>query len=639
MKISASTFHRYFSNFYKNRKNTFAFFKPRNVPKFHYYHLFTWFTFGTLVMNYNKMLNYQQSSSSNGEGITKYETKKRLVFIKNKNNAQDPDLDLFIQSLKKNGVDVVEVDLSESSDYIASLLHPKDLNFIAINDDGDVLEVPNGDKNAKLKLMSFFKSVKVLDKEGMHNFYQCVDKLRENERIIFSYIPEKKDYVIGSFNNFDDFNKSKIKNLVNLSDRYKKVKNSHLSYTSSFFIIKDPHIAQLMQIGQDDIGEVYIMKKSSLLNNFETNTRINGTRVQINRMDYLEDNQESVKKNPKSQEEIIKRKLYENSLDYINYFQTPNELNNIRHLLKQLGINKVFIYYRSNNDQNFAKILTKLVKVRKDMKRDDFCILATNNLGTLQKEFQMLHDGFTNSFRFIDYSKPVKWEAPKDYEIQVINLDTIDKQNNEELTNSDPKASSSSNIEFNSPFRSIFEEKPTRKRIKNYLNKALDGNLEVYYETEPRSLSYYSRNLIGKRFENDVLKNEQDILIEFFKPTCPSCSALSVGYEGFAKTILEIQDYINLLEKRSDSDLAPKSPVVDKYKIQNLDKFKNLRVYRYNIYNESEIFPSPAATPLIFLFKNHQKGHPLLIDLVEAKVNLTDSEKVIRYLIRRIDEN
>ena len=118
------------------------------------------------------------------------------------------------------------------------------------------------------------------------------------------------------------------------------------------------------------------------------------------------------------------------------------------------------------------------------------------------------------------------------------------------------------------------------------MSNALDGNLEVYYESEPRTLSYYSRNLIGKRFENDVLKNDQDVLIEFFKPTCPSCSVLSVAYEGFAKTVLEIQEHIQLLEKRSDSDIAPKSPLVDKYKIQNLNKFKNLKVFRYNIYNE-----------------------------------------------------
>jgi len=83
-------------------------FSPRILPKYNYFHLFTWFTFGTLVFNYNKILNYQQYSS-NEELRTQYETKRRLVFIKNKNNEQDEDLELFIQSLKKAGVDVVEV--------------------------------------------------------------------------------------------------------------------------------------------------------------------------------------------------------------------------------------------------------------------------------------------------------------------------------------------------------------------------------------------------------------------------------------------------------------------------------------------------------------------------------------------------
>ncbi len=114
----------------------------------------------------------------------------------------------------------------------------------------------------------------------------------------------------------------------------------------------------------------------------------------------------------------------------------------------------------------------------------------------------------------------------------------------------------------------------------------MDGNFDIYYESEPKVLSYYSKNLIGKRFENDVLQNDQDVIVEFFKPTCPSCSVLSVAYESFAKTILEIQDYIQLLEKKSETDVAPKSALIEKYKIQNLEKFKNLRVCRYNIYNE-----------------------------------------------------
>lgn len=105
MRFSAG-FQRHFSTFFRNKKNLL--FSPRVLPKYNYFQLFTWFTFGTVVFNYNKILNYQQYAS-NEELRSKYEAKRRLVFIRNKNNEQDQDLELFIQSLKKAGVDVVEV--------------------------------------------------------------------------------------------------------------------------------------------------------------------------------------------------------------------------------------------------------------------------------------------------------------------------------------------------------------------------------------------------------------------------------------------------------------------------------------------------------------------------------------------------
>ena len=44
------------------------------------------------------------------------------------------------------------------------LVQPKDLNFIAVNEEGDILEIPNGDEQAKFKLMSFFKSIHEINK-------------------------------------------------------------------------------------------------------------------------------------------------------------------------------------------------------------------------------------------------------------------------------------------------------------------------------------------------------------------------------------------------------------------------------------------------------------------------------------------
>jgi len=80
-----------------------------------------------------------------------------------------------------------------------------------------------------------------------------VERLKENERIVYAYIPEQEDYKVGPFNEYDTYNKNKIKNLRGLWDKYRQLKNSHISYSSSFFIIKDPKVAQDLQIGQDGI--------------------------------------------------------------------------------------------------------------------------------------------------------------------------------------------------------------------------------------------------------------------------------------------------------------------------------------------------------------------------------------------------
>jgi len=632
--MKAFAFTRYFRNFHKNFKSNFARFQPKSQNAYNYYAFFTSFAMGTLIIKYNTQMqcvDYTTSQSSNPN-----KSRNRLLFIKNKHAHADSEMSQLIEGLKRNGIEVVEIDLEASSDYIASLLEPKDLNFIAVNEEGDVLEIPNGDEHAKFKLMSFYKSIHEINKPDLNRFYDFVERLKENERIIYAYIPDQADYKVGPFGEYDTYNKNKIKDVRELWEKYRQLKNSHISYASSFFIIKDPKVAQALQIGQDDIGEIYTIKKSSVYNNFETNTRMSGYRVQVNRIDMTDDDLAAIKQHPEIKDDLIKRKLYENCLDHVNYFQTQNELDNIKQLLQQLGVKKVFVYYRSNNDQNFSKILTKLTKVKKDMKRDDFCVLASNNLTVLKKEFGMLHEGFTNSFRFIDYSKEWKWEPPKDYNVQFIHSDHLERR---EILHDSENESDKNIPDFTIPLRSIFEEKPTRKRIKNFLINALEGNPEIYFESNSRVLTYFSKNLIGKRFEEDVLKEDSNVIIEFFKPTCPSCAALSLSYEDFARIVSKIQEHLTFNEENNTSGARLENDLIHRYKIQNPAKFKNLKVFRYNIYNESPVFPSPAATPLIFLFKQDEKTKPLLIDLVDAKVNLTDNEKVIRHLIRIVDES
>jgi len=80
----------------------------------------------------------------------------------------------------------------------------------------------------------------------------------------------------------------------------------------------------------------------------------------------------------------------------------------------------------------------------------------------------MLHEGFTNSFRFIDYSKAWKWEPPKDYNIQFIHSDHLERR---EILHGNlafkvffylldsEEESDKNHPSLTIPLRSIFEEK------------------------------------------------------------------------------------------------------------------------------------------------------------------------------------
>ena len=133
---------------------------------------------------------------------------------------------------------------------------------------------------------------------------------------------------------------------------------------------------------------------------------------------------------------------------------------------------------------------------------------------------------------------------------------------------------------------------------------ALEGNPEIYFESSSRVLTYFSKNLIGtkkflicffiipsigKRFEEDVLKEDSNVIIEFFKPTCPSCAALSLSYEDFARIVSKIQEHLTFNEENNTSGARLENDLIHRYKIQNPAKFKNLKVFRYNIYNEVDL--------------------------------------------------
>lgn len=77
--------------------------------------------------------------------------------------------------------------------------------------------------------------------------------------------------------------------------------------------------------------------------------------------------------------------------------------------------------------------------------------------------------------------------------------------------------------------------------------------------------------------------------------------------------------------------------LLNRYRLDNHSRFKSVQVYRYNIYNECKEFPSPSAAPLVFIFTKHNRLNPIQADLLKDRVNINDSEKVSRYLFKKVD--
>jgi len=140
-----------------------------------------------------------------------------------------------------------------------------------------------------------------------------------------------------------------------------------------------------------DAPEVYVIKKTSVFNNFDSNTRIDDVRLVYNKIDLTDEDVEDMKKkNTTNRDPYISKALHLAALDHVNFFQTKKELDNIMSIAKELGISKFLVYSSSKDQAGFNKILTKLVRAKKELRRDDFCILVTNNPGLVAKEVRIM---------------------------------------------------------------------------------------------------------------------------------------------------------------------------------------------------------------------------------------------------------
>lgn len=98
----------------------------------------------------------------------------------------------------------------------------------------------------------------------------------------------------------------------------------------------------------------------------------------------------------------------------------------------------------------------------------------------------------------------------------------------------------------------LFEGDITTERVAKFVNDFLDKKLTRYLKSEeiPASNDEPVKIVVGKNFDDIVINNTKDVLVEFYAPWCGHCKQLAPIYETLAK---KLQVNPNIVIAKCDS--------------------------------------------------------------------------------------
>lgn len=79
------------------------------------------------------------------------------------------------------------------------------------------------------------------------------------------------------------------------------------------------------------------------------------------------------------------------------------------------------------------------------------------------------------------------------------------------------------------------------KEVKEFIAKAQKGEAARYLKSEPVPETNPGPvfKLVGKKFEEEVIKNDQDVLVKFYAPWCGHCKKLEPIYKSLAESLAQ----------------------------------------------------------------------------------------------------
>lgn len=96
------------------------------------------------------------------------------------------------------------------------------------------------------------------------------------------------------------------------------------------------------------------------------------------------------------------------------------------------------------------------------------------------------------------------------------------------------------------PTKFLFEDEATVEKIKDFATGFLGGKLKEFYKSEPVPDTNDGdvKVVVGKNFDEIVLDESKDVLLEIYAPWCGHCQSLEPIYDKLAKVLRNIDSLV-----------------------------------------------------------------------------------------------
>jgi len=103
---------------------------------------------------------------------------------------------------------------------------------------------------------------------------------------VLTFLPPHEHYSewIGPIQPHDRYSVSKVKNLDQLAEEFKKLKTMSPTNKAQYMVVESEDLAKRLNINYHNTGEVYVLRKTSQLVNNESNFIYSGIRCHMQKV-------------------------------------------------------------------------------------------------------------------------------------------------------------------------------------------------------------------------------------------------------------------------------------------------------------------------------------------------------------------